>query len=88
MKKIFCEDIRGEITNHKNEIFSLQSNSFINSLLRVMKIDCEDSDSVIIAKALLPTVINQLVEKNQLDILIKLKNEIKSLNARDFTKKN
>jgi ankyrin repeat protein len=53
-----------------------------------MKFNNDNMDNVMIAKSLLPTVINELVGKNELEILKKLKNEIKSLNSHDFTKKN
>ncbi len=88
MKRLFRESIRGELTNQRDDVFSLQSNNFINSLLKVMRINNEDMDNVMIAKSLLPTVINELVEKNELEILKNLKNEIRSLNSHDFTKKN
>jgi len=58
VKRLFIESIRGELTNQRDDVFSLQSNNFINSLLKVMKFNNEDKDNVMIAKSLLPTVIN------------------------------
>jgi len=88
VKAMIVENICGEQTNYQAEYFSLHSNAFINSLLKVMKLDGGEKENVMLAKTLMPTVINELVEKNQIEMLKKLKNEIKSLNSKDFTKRN
>lgn len=53
-----------------------------------MKFDSTDKDNLLMAKSLIPTVINQLVERNEIETLSKMKNEIVSINVKDFTKRN
>lgn len=85
---MFCESIKGELTNKQEDHFAVENNSFTSSLLKLMKLDNCEKDNDIISKTIIPTVVNQLVEKNELETLKKMKNEIKNLISADFSKKN
>jgi ankyrin repeat protein len=54
----------------------------------MMNPDKKCEEGYIIASTLVPTVINELVEKDNLSMLKKLKKCIKNIYFRDFTKKN
>ncbi len=53
-----------------------------------MDLKKEDKESHLIINTLFPTIINELVEKNNFEMLRKLENEIRHIHFDDFTKKN
>lgn len=85
---MFQESIRGELTVIQKELFSLHSNTFIDALLQMMSAEKKTEENYVIANTLLPTVINELVEKGNLDMLKKMKSSIKYIYFRDYTKRN
>lgn len=79
-------NLRGELTIQKKEYFSLHSNAFIDGLTKIMGID-KNKDHIVV-NTLLPTVINELVEQNNINMLMKMKNEIRHISFKDYCKKN
>jgi 60kDa lysophospholipase len=87
IKTLIRESLRGEI-NTSLKGSSMHSSRFVDALLNLMDKENENEENLMIASTLLPTVINELVEKNNLTILKKMKNIIKMINFSKFGKKN
>lgn len=84
------ENLRGEITPPKNEVFNLESKSIMNAFFDIIVNENDElkKEEQNFALHLIPNIINELVEKNNLDILKKLKNYVKHINFSEFTSKN
>lgn len=86
IKLLLRESLRGEINTDMNKSKSMHSSRFVDALLNMMGKENENEENLLIASTLLPTVINELVEKNNLSILKKMKNIIKMINFSKFAK--
>ncbi len=80
--------MRGEITIRKQELFSLYSNTYINSILNLIGLDKTNEENFTLAQSLLPTIIKSSVEKNDLTILKNMKNEISNISYQSYSKKS
>lgn len=87
VKALFKENLRGEMTIFQPEL-SLHSNKFVNALLTIMNENKKNEENYNLASTLLPTIINELVEKNNYSLLVKLKKIIKLTNFKHFGRKN
>jgi ankyrin repeat protein len=88
IKKLFTDSLKGEITLHQENVFCLHSNNLIGAIIKMINDEKGADDNLIMANSLLPTIINELVEKDNLDMLKKLENSIKLIHFRDYTKRN
>lgn len=80
--------MRGEITIRKQEMFSLYSNTYINSILDLLGLDKTTEENFTLAQSLLPTIIKSSVEKNDIKILRNMKNEISNISFHSYSKKS
>jgi ankyrin repeat protein len=80
--------MRGEITIRKQEMFSLYSNTYINSILNLLGLHKTTEENFALAQSLLPTIIKSSVEKNDLNILRNMKNEISNISYQSYSKKS
>lgn len=83
------ENLRGEMTPAKTENVENESTSFINALIKM--IDNKEKnveENQYFALNLIPKVINELIESNNISMLRKLRNYISNINFFDATKKN
>ena len=91
-RKTICEllktNLRGELTPHKKEDFSHQSNTYINNFLNTLGIINEENECKFLIDSLLPSIINQLIQQQNLEILKKIKNEISCLSFVEFSDKS
>jgi len=77
IKKEMLRPLRGEMTIEEKEFFSYSSNKFINQVLKIMDIDPKSDESRDVASFLTPIIINELIKTNNIEMLKKLRNEIK-----------
>lgn len=82
------ENLRGEITPAKSEDYSVGSNKFITALLNIIDKKEAKQDEQLFAVNLIPKVINELAEKNNIPMMKKLKNYIININFSEYTKRN
>jgi 60kDa lysophospholipase len=88
IQKLLKESLRGELTVAQEEFFSFQSNSFINNILKMMDLNKGDKDSHIVFKTLVPSIIIELIEQHNLDMLKKFENEIRHIHFAEYSKKS
>jgi lysophospholipase len=88
IKKLFRENLKGELSIIQEDIFCLHSNNLIGAILKMINNETKTEESHIMADSLLPTIINELVEKDNIEMLKKLENSIKLIHFRDYTKRN
>jgi len=69
-------------------MFSLYSNTYINSILNLIGLDKSTEENFTLAQSLLPTIIKDSVEKNDLKILKNMKNEISNISFQSYSKKS
>lgn len=72
----------------KQELFSLYSNTYINSILNLIGLDKSNEENFTLAQSLLPTIIKSSVERNDLRILQNMKNEISNISYQSYSKKS
>jgi len=82
------ENLRGELTTAKVDDYSIESNKFINALISIIDKKEAKQDEQIFALNLIPKVINELAEKNNITMIKKLKNYIININFSEFNKRN
>jgi lysophospholipase len=89
IKKLFIESLKGEISIIQQNVFCLHSNNLIGAIIKMINNDKNNTENnALMASSLLPTIINELVEKDNLEMLNKLQNNIKLIHFRDYTKRN
>lgn len=86
--KLLKESLRGELTVAQEEFFSFQSNSFINNILKMMDLNKADKDSHTIFKTLVPSIIIELIEQDNIEMLKKFENEIRHIHFAEHSKKS
>jgi len=86
--KMIKTNLRGELTPPFEEHFSYQSNSFINYMMNTLDLTHEDKESKVFFDSLMPSIINELIEQQNLEILKKFENEISHINFAEFTEKS
>jgi lysophospholipase len=88
IKRLLQESLRGEITlKESNEIFPLGSKIVVDALVNLVNIEKDSEEEEFrIATTLLPTVINEIVARNNFNLVKKLQNLIKSIDFKEFTK--
>lgn len=82
------ENLRGEITPAKVEDYSVGSKKFITALLNIIDKKESKLEEQMFALNLIPKVINELAEKNNIPMMRKLKNYIININFSEYTKRN
>ena len=87
IQKLLKDNLRGELSLRQEEFFSFQSNSFINSILKMMDLN-RDKDSRIVLNSLVPSIIIELIEQENLETLKKFENEIRHIHFTEFSKKS
>lgn len=88
IKILFEQDLRGEMTVRKQEFFSFYSNTYINSLLKILGLEKSSEENFALAQSLIPTIIKDAVEREDLNILKNMKNEIMNIPFRRFSRKS
>jgi len=69
-------------------MFSLYSNTYINSIINLLGLDISNEENFILAQSLLPTIIKDSVEKNDLMVLRNMKNEISNITYQSYSRKS
>ncbi len=69
-------------------MFSLYSNTYINSILDLIGLDKSTEVNFAFAQSLLPTIIKDSVEKNNMKVLKNMKNEISNISYKSYSKKS
>jgi len=82
------ENLCGEITPAKIDDYKIDSTKFIDALLKIIDKKESKEDEQIFALNLIPKIINELAEKNNIAMMKKLKNFIININFSEFTKRN
>jgi len=82
------ENLRGEITAPKTDDYSVGSKKFITALLNLIDKKEAKHDEQSFALNLIPKVINELAEKNNIPMMKKLKNYIININFTELNKRN
>lgn len=86
--RLLKKNLRGELTDSHEEFFSMQTNSFINSILDILDLNKKDKDSQLIFTTLVPSIINELIVQQNMEMLKKFENEISHIHFMDYTKKS
>jgi len=86
-QRLLKDSLRGELSVTQEEFFSFQSNSFINIIGKMMDIDKSDKNASLVFKSLVPSIIIEMIEQNNLEILKKFENEIRHIHFTEFSKK-
>jgi ankyrin repeat protein len=82
------ENLCGEITPAKFNDNIIDSTKFINALLKISDKKESEEGEQIFALNIIPKIINELTEKNNISIMKKLKNFIININFTEYTKRN
>ena len=79
IKDLFSQNMRGELTENKTELFSFSSNYLINSIREIFEKGTSINTDEVIINEFLPSFIIDLVRKDQLSVLHSLKYHINKM---------